>query len=134
MKTLSELMVGTKQVWVDFPGLKGFEIEVAILSRKELTKLRKAATITKFDRKTRQPIETLDEESFVEKFTAATLKNWKGLTLKHLETLILIDTEGQDLESELDYSQDNAEALVSNSAEFDEFLNQVAFDLENFRS
>ena len=131
---LQDLMVGTKQVWVNYPGLKDFEVEVAILSRKELTKLRKAATITKFDRKSRLPVESLDEEAFVEKFTAATLKNWKGLKLKHLETLILVDTEGQDLEEELEYTQENAEALVSNSSEFDEFLNGVAFDLENFRS
>ena len=50
---LKKLMVDTKSVWVDFQGLKGFEVEVANLSRKELTGLRKKCTTTKFDRKTR---------------------------------------------------------------------------------
>ena len=34
--------------------------------------------------------EVLDEEKFVEYFTGSTVKNWKGLTLEHLETLILL--------------------------------------------
>ena len=51
---LKKLMVDTKAVWVDFPGLPGFSVEVANLSRKELNGLRKRCTTTKFDRKTRQ--------------------------------------------------------------------------------
>ena len=37
---LKKLMVDTKAVWVDFPGLQGFEVEIANLSRKELNGLR----------------------------------------------------------------------------------------------
>ena len=62
---LKKLMVDSKSVWIDFPGLPGFEVEVANLSRKELTSLRKRCTTQKFDRKTRQLVETLDEEKFV---------------------------------------------------------------------
>ena len=127
-------MVDTKNVWVDFPGLPGFEVEVANLSRKELTGLRKKCTTTKFDRKTRQAVEKLDEEKFVVEFTHGVVKNWKGLTLAHLETLLLIETEGQDLSKELEYTDENAETLVSSSTEFDTWLNEVVFDLENFRS
>lgn len=131
---LKKLMVDTKAVWVDFPGLKGFEVEVANLSRKELTGLRKKCTTTKFDRKTRQAIEELDEEKFVSEFSKSVIKNWKGLTLAHLETLLLVDIEGQDPAKELEFSIDNAETLVSSSAEFDTWLNEVAFDLDNFRT
>jgi len=131
---LKKLMVDTKAVWVDFPGLKGFEVEVANLSRKELTGLRKKCTSTKFDRKTRQAVENLDEEQFIVEFTKAVVKNWKGLTLGHLETLILVDIDGQDPEKELEYSADNAETLVSSSTEFDTWLNEVVFDLDNFRT
>jgi hypothetical protein len=131
---LKKLMVDTKAVWVDFPGLKGFEVEVANLSRKELTGLRKKCTTTKFDRKSRQAVEELDEEKFVSEFSKSVIKNWKGLTLAHLETLLLVDIEGQDPTKELDFSVDNAETLVSSSAEFDTWLNEVAFDLDNFRT
>lgn len=131
---LKKLMVDTKNVWVDFPGLPGFEVEVANLSRKELTGLRKKCTTTKFDRKTRQAVEKLDEEKFVVEFTHGVVKNWKGLTLEHLETLLLVDIEGKDPKQELEYTDENAETLVSSSTEFDTWLNEVVFDLDNFRS
>ena len=41
--------------------------------------------------------------------------------------------EGQDPTQEVDYSAENAEQLVSNSTEFDMWLNEVVFDLDNFR-
>lgn len=126
-------MVDSKSVWIDFPGLPGFEVEVANLSRKELTSLRKRCTTQKFDRKTRQLVETLDEEKFVMEFANSSIKNWKGLTVEHLETLLLIDTENQDPNAEIEYNSENAEVLVTNSSEFDTWLNEVVFDLENFR-
>ena len=130
---LKKLMVDSKAAWIDFPGLDGFSVEVVNLSRKELTNLRKRCLTQKFDRKTRAIAEDLDEDKFIEEFAKATLKNWKGLTLGHLETLILIDMEGQDPDAEVGYSVENAEQLVSNSTEFDMWLNEVVFDLDNFR-
>ena len=131
---LKKLMVDSKAVWMDFPGLPGFSVEVANLSRKELTALRKRCTSQKFDRKTRQLMETLDEDRFVTEFAEASIKNWKGLTVEHLETLLLINTEGQDPKAEVESSKDNAEVLVTNSSEFDTWLNEVVFDLDNFRT
>jgi len=130
---LKKLVVDTKSVWIDFPGLKDFSVEIANLSRKELNGLRKRCTVQKFDRKTRQVVESLDEDKFVKEFTSSTIKNWKGLTLEHLETLLLINTEGQDMSKEVEYTSDNAEILVSSSNEFDSWLNEVVFDLDNFR-
>jgi hypothetical protein len=131
---LKALMVDTKAVWVDFPGLPGFQVEVANLSRKELNGLRKKCTTTKFDRKTRQAVEELSEEKFITEFSNSVIKNWKGLTLEHLETLLLVDISGQDATKELEYTVDNAETLVSSSSEFDTWLNEVVFDLDNFRT
>ena len=34
----------------------------------------------------------------------------------------------------MEYSKDNAEVLVTNSSEFDTWLNEVVFDLDNFRT
>jgi len=131
---LKKLMIDTKSVWIDFPGLSGFQVEVVNLSRKELTNLRKKCTGQKFDRKTRQVVEQLDEEKFVTEFTKAVIKGWKGLKLEHLETLLLIDMTGKSGEEELEYSLENAETLVSSSTEFDTWLNEVVFDLDNFRT
>jgi len=131
---LKSLLVDSKTAWVEFPGLEGFEVELANLSRKELVALRKRSTTNKFDRKTRMFNEELDEPKFVKEFTEATVKGWKGLKLAYLEDLILVDLKGQDREKELEYTKDNAQVLVENSTEFDNWLNEVVFDLENFRS
>ena len=126
-------MVDTKAVWVDFPGMPGFEVEVANLSRKELNGLRKRCTVQKFDRKTRAVVETLDEDKFVTEFAKSTVKNWKGLTLEYLSSMLLIDVNDEDLEKELEYTEENAEVLISSSTEFDTWLNEVVFDLDYFR-
>jgi hypothetical protein len=131
---LKSLLVDSKTTWVEFPGLNGFEVELANLSRKELTNLRKKCTINKFNRKTRQFEDELNDEKFVEEFTKATVKNWKGLKLEYLQDLLLVDLEGQDSAKEMEFSESNAQVLVENSSEFDNWLNEVVFDLENFRS
>ena len=64
----------------------------------------------------------------------ATVKGWKGLNLEYLEDLLLVDLSGQDPQKELDFSEENALQLVENSTEFDNWLNEVVFDLDNFRT
>ena len=131
---LTDLMVDTKSAWIEFPGCDGLEVEVVNLSRKELIALRKRCISTKFDRKTRQPEEVLDEDKFVREFTQATIKNWKGFKLKFLEDLLLVDLKKHDPDSELPYDQEQAQVLVQNSTEFDNWINEVVFDLDNFRA
>ena len=131
---LKSLLLDSKTTWVEFPGLIGFEVELANLSRKELVNLRKKCTINKFNRKTRQFEDELNDDKFVIEFTKATVKNWRGLKLDFLEDLLLVDLKGQDPETQMDYSEENAQTLVENSSEFDNWLNEVVFDLENFRS
>ena len=130
---LKALMVDTKSAWVNYNGLDGFEVEVVNLGREKLINLRKSCIETKFDRKTKTPMEELNEKKFIAAFTGETIKGWKGLKFKYLEELMLVDISGQDPEKELDYSAENAELLVSNSSDFDTWLNAVVFDLENFR-
>ena len=131
---LKSLLVDSKTTWVEFPGLDNFEVELANLSRKELIALRKRCTQNKFNRKTRAFEEVLDDDKFLEQFTEATVKSWRGLKLKYLEDLVLVDLSGQDAESMLDWDMENALQLVENSSEFDNWLNEVVFDLENFRT
>ena len=131
---LKSLLVDSKTTWVEFPGLDGFEVELANLSRKELVALRKRCTTNKFNRKTRAFEESLEDEKFVKEFTLATVKGWKGLQLNYLEDLVLVNLQGQDGTKELPFTIDNALQLVENSSEFDNWLNEVVFDLENFRT
>lgn len=131
---LSELMVDTKSAWVEHPAYEGLEIELVNLSRPELTALRKRCVSTKFDKNTRKPVEELNEEKFIAEFTKATIKNWKGFKYKYLEELMLVDLSAVDPEKNLEYSQENAKTLITNSGEFDTWVNDTVFDLDNFRT
>ncbi len=131
---LKSLLVDSKTTWVEFPGLDGFEVELANLSRKELIALRKRCTANKFNRKTRAFEEILDDDKFITEFTKATVKGWKNLKLKYLEDLVLVELGTNDPEGLMEYSEENSKLLVENSNEFDNWLNEVVFDLEHFRS
>lgn len=131
---LKSLMVDTKSAWINYPGLEGFSVHVTNLAREKLISLRKSCIETRFDRKSKIAMEELNEKKFIAEFTKATIKDWKGLKLGYLEELMLVDISGQDPEKMLDFSEENAVLLVSNSADFDTWLNAVVFDLDNFRT
>ena len=128
------MLVETKKAWVEFPGLPGFEVELVAQGRDKLISLRKQCTTTKFSRSTRQPEEVVDEKKFVRLFSDAVISGWKGLKLDYLQELMLVDLKGQDPESFLDYDQETAFLLLSNSSSFDTWVNEVVFDLDNFRT
>ncbi len=130
--SLASLMTSSKTVAIDFPGYNGMQISLCYLGREELVKLRKRCVSTKFDRKTRQPEETLDEEKFIVEYCKAVIKGWSGLKYRYLEELLLVDISNLDPEDDLVYTQDNAELLMKNSNVFDTWVTEAVGDLENF--
>lgn len=132
---LKDLMVDVKSAWFDYPECPGFQVEISHLSRQELTKIRDRCTINKIDRSTRMPKAELDSDRFVDILTKSTIKNWKGLKLKYIETLLPIgDIEETEKDTELEFSNENALDLVKGSSEFDTWVNEITFDLSSFRT
>jgi hypothetical protein len=130
--SLASLMTPSKTVSIDFPGYSGMEVSLCYLAREELLKLRKKCVSTKFDKKTRQPEEVLDEEKFLVEYCRAVIKNWSGLKFSYLEELLLVDVSAYDPDDELPYTQENAELLMKNSTVFDSWVTETVGDLENF--
>jgi hypothetical protein len=131
--SLQSLLTPQKVVEIDYPGYEGFKLQVAFLSREEIIKIRKRCTVTKFDKRSRQPIDELDEELFLKSYVSAVVKGWTGLKFKFLQELMLVDLSGvQDLEAELEYNEENALVLLKNSSEVDGFITEVTGDLANF--
>ena len=125
-------MTPSKTVSIEFPGMEGFEVDLCYLAREELIKLRKRTITTKFNRRTHQPEEVLDEDKFLTEYTTAVIKGWNGLKISYLEELLLVDTEGLDSNQELPYSAEEAEILMKNSNTFDTWVTEAVGDLENF--
>lgn len=128
--SLKSLLVPSKAVEVEFPGMPGFIINVAFLSRETLINIRKKATKTTF--KNRQPQEELDDELFLKLYVDNAVKNWRGLKISYLEQLAPVDVSGLDPESELNYTAENALYLMKNSTNFDSFVSEQVSDLGNF--
>ena len=74
----------------------------------------------------------LDDELFLVEYVSAIIKGWKGLKYKYLEEFLLVDVSKLNLEDELDYTQENAELLMRNSGDFDQWVTDTVGDLENF--
>ena len=130
--SLASLLTPSKTVAIDFPGYAGMSVDLCYLAREELVKLRKKCVTTKFNKKTRQPEEELDEDKFLLEYCKAVIKGWKGLKYRYLEELLLVDVSALDPEDELPFTQENAELLMKNSSAMDTWVTETVGDLENF--
>lgn len=130
--SLKTLLVPSKTVEVEYPGLSGFKIEVSFLSRETLLNIRKKATKTTY--KNRQPVEELNDDLFLQLYVREAVKGWTGLKLGYLEQLAPVDLSGQDLDAELEFSDENALFLMKSSANFDAFISESVTELGNFQT
>tara|TARA_Y100001938_G_C7947266_1_gene357398 strand:- start:305 stop:733 length:429 start_codon:yes stop_codon:yes gene_type:complete len=130
--SLASLMTPSKTVSVKFPGYTGMSVDVCYLAREELIKLRKKCITTKWNKKTHQPEEELEDEKFIQEYTKAVIKGWKGLKYRYLEELLLVDIADLDPEDNLPYTEENAELLMKNASSFETWVTETVGDLENF--
>ena len=130
--SLASLMTPSKTVSVDFPGYDGMTVSLTYLAREEMLKLRKRCITTKFNKKTHQPEEELDDEKFLTEYCKSVIQGWKGLKFRYLEELLLVDVSSLAPEDELPYTQENAELLMKNATNFDSWVTDTVGDLENF--
>jgi len=130
--SLRSLLTPSKTVSIDYPEYSGFTIDLCYLAREELVKLRNRCVTQKLNKKTRGFEEMLDDEKFLTEYTKAVIKGWKGLKVKYLQKMVLIDAGSLDPETELPFSLENAELLMQNSTGFDQWVTETTQDLENF--
>ena len=130
--SLATLLTPSKTVGIDFPGCDGMEIKLCYLGREEMIKLRKKCLTTKFNRKTRQPEETLDEDKFLVNYCDSVINGWTGFKYKYLEELLLVDISSMDPEDDFVYTSENAQLLMKNSTSFDTWVTDTVSELENF--
>ena len=128
--SLKSMLVPSKTNVVEYPGMPGFEITITFLSREILQTIRKKATKTSF--KNRQPVEELNDDLFLDLYVQNSIKGWKGLKMSYLEQLAPVEVAPGEADTELEYTQDNALALMKASSSFDSFISEQVTDLGNF--
>ena len=130
--SLKSLLTPSKTVSIEMPGFEGFEVKLTYLAREELLKLRNRSVKQVLNKKTRAYEEQLDNDKFLEEYSKAVIKGWKGLKYKYLEELLLVDTSEVDLDDDLAWTHENAEILMKNSGDFDNWVSETVGELENF--
>ena len=130
--SLASLLTPSKTITMEYPGIEGFSVQITYLAREELLKVRNKCLKQKFNKKTRQFEDELDDDRFLTEYVKGVIKGWSGLKYANLGELLLVDTSAYSPEDELTYSQENAEVLMKNSPDFDTWITEVTGDLENF--
>jgi hypothetical protein len=128
--SLKSLLVPSKSIEVEYPGMPGFKVTLGFISRETLINLRKKSTKTTF--KNRQTSDDFNEELFLELYAEAAIKGWSGLKFKYVNVLVPVDVSEYDQEDNLGYSKENALMLMKNSADFDQFVSEFVSDLGKF--
>ena len=132
--SLASLLTPSKTLSMEYPDIEGWIVDLTYLAREELMKVRNRCLKQKFNKKTRAFEEVLDDDLFLTNYVAAVIQDWKGLKYKDLKDLLLVDLGQVDPESELEYTQENAEVLMKNSPHFDTWVTECVGELENFTS
>ena len=94
MSKIKNKIVKESSTWVEFPDIDGFEISLQYLTRDDLMKIRNASLTYKFNKRTRQREEEIDNEKFLESYAQKAIRDWKGLKMKHLPILLPVDISG----------------------------------------
>lgn len=118
--------------WIEFPDIDGFEVQLRFLTREDLMKIRNQSLTFKFNKRTRQREEEIDNDKFLEAYAGKAIMGWKGLKVKHLPVLLPVDISGADGETEIEYTEDEAIELLKSSTIFDQFITDAMNDFEQF--
>lgn len=133
MLNLKDIAINTREVEIPYPGLDGFVLRLRHLPQTKTRELYKNAQVTKMV--SGRPVSELDSDKFNQKFCEEAIVGWSGLTLAHLESIMLIELpDGSDMKEEVPFNLDNAITLLTKSKAFDEFLNGIVFEIDAFRS
>lgn len=125
-------MVTEKVTEVDFPDIDGFKVQLCYVGRDRMMKIRNQALEYKFNKRTRQREEEVNNDKFLELYADAVIKGWKGLNVRGLATLLPIDTAAMDPKEDVPYSADDALLLLKNSTLFDQFVTDSLNNFEVF--
>jgi hypothetical protein len=132
MSKIKNLVAKETTTWVEFPDIDGFEVNLRYLTREDLMKIRNASLSYKFNKRTRQREEEVDNDKFLEHYAQKAIVGWKGLKAKHLPVLLPVDISSMDANENIDYSEEEAVELLKSSTVFDQFVTDAMNDFEQF--
>jgi hypothetical protein len=132
MSLIKKLMVTEKVTSVEFPDIDGFVVNLCYIGRERMMKIRNQSLEYKFNKRTRQREEEVNNDKFLELYSEAVIKGWSGLNVRGLAHLIPIDTSSMSPTEDVPYSAEDALLLLKNSTIFDQFVTDSLNNFEVF--
>ena len=132
MSKMKNLGAKETTTWGEFPDIECFEVNLRYLTREDLMKIRNASLTYKFNKRTRQREEEIDNEKFLDHYAEKAIVGWKGLKVKHLPVLLPVDISSMDANENIEYSEEEALELLKSSTVFDQFVTDAMNDFEQF--
>jgi len=132
MSKIGNLVAKETTSWVEFPDIDGFEVQLRFLTREDLMKIRNQSLTFKFNKRTRQREEEIDNDKFLEHYSEKAIMGWRGLKAKHLPLLLPADISSMDPDEVIEYDAEEAMDLLKSSTVFDQFVTDAMNDFEQF--
>ena len=132
MSKISKLIAKETVIDVEFPDIDGFVVQLVYLGRDDLLKIRNSSLSYKFNKRTRQREEEVDNEKFIEEYARKAIKGWTGLKVKDLPKLLPVDISQMNPQDEITYTEEDALDLLRSSTLFDQFVTDALNDYEKF--
>lgn len=132
MSKISNLIAKETVIDVEFPDIDGFIVKLVYLGRDDLLKIRNSSLSYKFNKRTRQREEEVDNEKFIEEYARRAIKGWSGLKVKDLPKLLPVDISQMNPQDEITYTEEDALDLLRSSTIFDQFVTDALNDYEKF--
>jgi hypothetical protein len=128
---ISELLAEEeKTIWIKY--LDDFEINIRYLPRRELVKISEDSTEITWDKKTHTRIDKVNTDRFYSRFVEKAILGWRGLKVSTLAKIVPIKLDGQDPESEVEFTKENAIELLRSGYDLDSFLQDAILDVQRF--
>jgi hypothetical protein len=132
MSKISNLIAKETVIDVEFPDIDGFLVKLVYLGRDDLLKIRNSSLGYKFNKRTRQREEEVDNEKFIEEYARKAIKGWSGLKVKDLPKLLPVDISQMKPTDDIPYTEEDALDLLRSSTIFDQFVTDALNDYEKF--
>ena len=128
---LTSMVKPEQSVEFDYPGFPDFKVTLCYIGREKLNTIRKSCVIKKI---TKQGVEDgLDLDKFNKLYSEAVIKGWSGFKLSYVSQLMLVNLPADvNPDTPLEFTIENAEALLKHSTDFDTFVTSMLGDLANF--
>jgi len=115
------------------PYIKDFFVSITYANKMVLQEIRDASREVRFDPRTRERQEELNEGKLQEQYATKLVAGWRGLTPKNLRKLVPgLAVDDKDLDTNIPYSKEVAMAIFDNSLEFTAWVDSTATTIENY--